>query len=160
MPLTWQGLESCWRQISGMSVREFLDCVNWGRKTHPNHGLHHSLSWGPRMNRKEKAAFSQFLELERRSLSFHWKADFLLSHLCSPHKFRLPWLVIESYWNSYIVIIINCIRLSLLPDFDAMWPATSFSYWHIFLDTVDSTQQTVSKRNPPILKLSETGIFS
>jgi hypothetical protein len=117
MPLTWQGLESCWSQISGMSVREFLDCVNWGRKTHTNHGLHHSLSWGPRMNRKEKAAFSQFLELELRFLSFHWKADFLLSHLCSPRKFRFPWLLIESYWNSYIVIIINCIRLSLLPDF-------------------------------------------
>lgn len=63
---------------------------------------------------REKVVFSKFLELERRSLSFHWKPDFCLSHLPSP-QIQAFMIVIESYWKFY------CNHYKLYLSFSASW---------------------------------------
>lgn len=35
-------------------MREFLDPVNWSRKTHSKYKHHHSIGWDPELNKKEK----------------------------------------------------------------------------------------------------------
>lgn len=40
-------------KMLGLSIREFLGSFDWGRKTYPNCGLHHSIAWGLEL-KKEK----------------------------------------------------------------------------------------------------------
>lgn len=47
----------------GMSVKEFLDGVDWERKTHPECRKHHSLGWGLGLNRKEKVGWTPVVML-------------------------------------------------------------------------------------------------
>lgn len=50
---TWQGLESRVTHLS-MCVKNYLDLVNWNRKTHFNYERYYLIDWSPGLNKKEK----------------------------------------------------------------------------------------------------------
>lgn len=55
-------LESLWKQVSGMTMRDFLDQVKGDIQT-PKCVLHHSVGWDPGLNKKNKSELSTMVHL-------------------------------------------------------------------------------------------------
>lgn len=43
-------------QPPDIAVKDFLDWINWSRKTYPKYGQHHSMGWGPGLNKMEEVS--------------------------------------------------------------------------------------------------------